>query len=96
MKNDEILRKLELAPNDRLTGIQINFGYILASDVNGIVTVWSLDDVLDGHQDLADRTHRRLQTSQNSPTIISAARFLDPSIIVASGWDGRIFTWKIT
>ena len=96
LKNDEILRKLELAPNDRLTGIQINFGYILASDVNGIVTVWSLDDVLDGHQDLADRTHRRLQTSQNSPTIISAARFLDPSIIVASGWDGRIFTWKIT
>ena len=95
LENNLLMRKLELDQCDRLTELTISFDMILAGDVNGGVRMWSLDDIMDGHQDVEGETRRELRTYNYklNSTIISGTRFITDSSLMATLWDGRILFW---
>ena len=82
------MHRLEL-PGDRLANVlQLTSHHILAGDLRGSLTLWSLPDLLDGHKPCEERTVRSVQCLEEESSVSGISSLSADKILVA-GWDGK-------
>ena len=80
LKTFRVLRELHYTKF--LDSLDIRYGYLFASE-EGQITIWSLEDILDGHQDTEDVTHQNIRIIDS----VAGAMMVTNSKMLAVGWN---------
>ena len=80
IKNGRLLRELSFP--HFLDSIDIRYGCLLASE-EGQLRLWSLEDILDGHEDTEDVTYQNIRITDS----VAGAVMVTSSKIFAVGWN---------
>ena len=80
IKKTIVLRKLNYP--HFLDSLDIRFGCLFASE-EGQLTLWSLEDILDGHEDTEDLTHQNIRITDS----VAGAMMVSSTKIFAVGWN---------
>ena len=99
LKSNALLRKLEITKLNVINVMEFNFGGILVCDLSGKMILWSIKDVLDGHNDTEGRTHKTLDINDQdsdafSTKLVTGAKFVTQTSMFAVDWNGRLTFWK--
>ena len=68
--------------------VSITRDLLLVGDIRGRLSIWSLQDLVDGHRPEEKRTGRRVECL-GPENVISGVSFLSPDKILVTGWDGK-------